>query len=136
MSRHLVDWVGLKEFVLRALAVFLVLSWGWYILLQFRTQQFGFTWDVFPLGALFVLPATILPFLGLRLVSVGMGGVALLLATMALSEGFAGFEESRFRREQAGVSTESGWVCRDRRWPFSHHSMMYHPQSGRFFGSD
>lgn len=121
---------------LRALAVFLVLCWGWYILAQFRTQRFGFSFEVLGIAALFVMPATILPFLGLRPGTVGMGGVALLVATMALSEGLAGFEESRFRREQAGVATESQWVCRDRRWPFSHHSMMYHPQSGRFFGSD
>jgi len=118
------------------LACCVVLGWGWFILAQFRTQRFGFSFEVLLLAGMFVLPATLLPFLGLRPSTIGVGSVVLLLLTMALSEGMAGYEERRFRQEQAGVSTDAEWVFRDRQWPFSHHAMIYHPRTGHFSGAD
>jgi hypothetical protein len=120
----------------RALAALAVAAWGCYVVLAFRTQQAGFSPSVFAAAAMFVLPAALLPFLGLRWRGVALGAAATVLVAVAAAEGVAAAEEREFRQGQQSLTAGSAIVVQERRWPFSHHYLWYDPQTGAWGAGD
>src|SRR5262245_49290986 len=94
----------------RAFGVLAVLGWGWYMVAMFRTQQFGFSVSVLGGATVFVLPAAVLPFAGLRLRALALGATATLLAAVGAAEAFAAWEESHFRREHRALPPDAAVV--------------------------
>ena len=120
----------------RTLGVLAVLGWGWYIVAQFRTQQFGFSVSIIGAATLFVLPATVLPFVGLRWRALALGAVATLFVVVGAAEAFAAAEEFGFRRAHRTLPPDAAVVIQERQWPFTHHYMYYDPKLGHWGGGD
>lgn len=135
------DWAGWRGFAYaRIVAIVMALGWGWYITLAFRTQQFGFSVGVLLAALIFVLPAALLPFLGLQWRTVAMGVALLLLLTIGSTEVMASLEERAFQQHiQSLASTlESNDrpVVQPRQWPFAYHSLLFDPASGTWRATD
>lgn len=124
----------------RTIGALAVLCWGWYIVAATRTQQFGFSAAtlaaILGVAAVFVLPAAVLSFLGLRWRVVALGAAATVLAALLAAEAFAAVEESSFRRETQALPPGSAVVIQARQWPFTHHTMSYDPSSGQWWAGD
>ena len=120
----------------RTLGVLAVLCWGWYIISAFRTQQFGFSAAILGVAAIFVLPAAVLPLIGLRWRTVALGAAATVLAALLAAEVFAAVEESGFRRETQALPPGAAPVIQARHYPFAHHTMSYDPSSGHWGAGD
>jgi hypothetical protein len=127
-------------FAARAIGVLAVLCWGWYIVAATRTQQFGFSAATLAasvgVAAAFVLPAAVLPFIGLRWRPVALGAAATVLAALLAAEAFAAAEESGFRRETQALPPDAAVMIQSRQWPFAHHTMSYDPGSSQWRAGD
>lgn len=120
----------------RTLGVLAVLGWGWYVVATFRTQQFGFSLAILGAAVAFVLPAAVLPFVGLRWRALALGAAATLLTAVGAAETFAAAEESNFLRANRRLPPDAAVVFQERQWPFTHHHLYYDPSSGRCGGGD
>ena len=120
----------------RTIGVLAVLSWGWYSVAALRTQQFGFSAANLGVAAVFVLPAAVVPLVGLRWRHVALGAAATLLAVVLAAEVFAAVEESGFRRETRTLPPGAVVVVQARQWPFAHHTLYYDPGSGQWGAGD
>ena len=65
-------------------------------------------------------------------------GLILLVGSFAflMAESYATLEEHLFMRECSTISNTQGTVFTQRWWPFQHHYIGYHPQTGKYFGGD
>ncbi len=120
----------------RTIGVVIVLGWGWYSVAAFRTQQFGFSPAILGVAAVFVLPAAVLPFVGLRWRAVALGAAAALLAAVLAAEMFAAVEEAKFRQETRTLPPDAAVVVQMRQRPFAHHTLYYDPRSGQWGAGD
>jgi len=120
----------------RLIGVLAVVTWGWYIVALFRTQQFGFSMAVLAAPLLFVLPFAVVPFLGMNWRAAGVGIAGLMILVLTSAETYAALEESRFVREHRKLPANAGAVVQDRQWPFANHHLLFNPQTGECTGGD
>ena len=122
--------------IARAICWTVACLWGTWVLLQFRTQDWGFrprtAWLT---SAMFVAPAAfVLTFRGRPKKWLG-GAAAVIVLCLGTSEGLATLEEHLFERQARAMdSTEQ--VYSSRWWPFEHHGMIYDPLTETFAGHD
>jgi hypothetical protein len=128
-----------SSFLLRAVRVvgwLAAVGWGWYIVAAFRTQQVGFSAAILGVALVFVLPAAVVPFLGLRWRAVALGTVITMLVALGTAEAIADLEESGFRRKCQDLPVDAAMVFQERQWPFAHHHLFYDPSTGQWGGGD
>lgn len=65
-------------------------------------------------------------------------GLILLVGSFAFlsAESYATLEEHLFMRECSATPNNQETVFKQRWWPFRHHYIGYHPQTGEYFGGD
>ena len=122
--------------VIRTISVLAAVSWGWFIVSNVRTQQFGFSLAILGVAAMFVLPVTVVAFIGLRWRTIALGVLCVLLIVMASAEGFAALEEFAFQQKYRALPLDAATVTQERQWPFAHHYLTYDPKSGLWQGGD
>ena len=136
MHSHVITRSSTSLSVIRTIGAMIGIAWGWYITSSLRTQQFGFSFAIFSVAAIFVVPVVILAFIGLpwRTFVFGIFGVLLIVAGSV--EAVATLEESVFRQKHNFLASNTAIVTQERLWPFSHHYMSYNPSSGIWSGGD
>ena len=122
--------------VARAGGALAAVVWGWYIVATFRSQHWGFALPVLGVAAVFVFPAAIVPWLGLRWRAVLLGTAVILVAAVASAEWVAVLEEFGFSLACRAQPPGAGVIVRARSWPFAHHHLYYDPSTGQRGGGD
>ncbi len=123
---------------LRILLIAGAMSWGIYCMLYFRSMEWGFNLETFAIGSAFAFFPACYAAVSVKPLRLLTGALLVVLLSGAASEGYAGIEESLFKREHAGRELEPGpgREVRARWWPWSSHCLWYEPETGRFGADD
>lgn len=112
----------------RCVATLAILIFGWWVVAGFRTQTIGFkSLDTHVLtGVIFVLPLTLIPFVGYRASVVLKGSISLFAVILFVALLWASLEEYMVMQS----TPQDEQVRIQRWWPFESHELYYSPETG------
>lgn len=114
--------------VARIVTALAILIFGWWVVAGFRTQTVGTErlWAHVLAGMIFILPLTLIPFLGFESSVVFKGSLSLFAVILFAALLWASVEE--YVVMQAAPTDQNVWI--QRWWPFENHELFYSPETG------
>ncbi|MCB9436055.1 MAG: hypothetical protein H6673_03570 [Anaerolineales bacterium] len=114
--------------IARGLAALAIFIFGWWVVAGFRTQTIGteYLGTHVLTGIIFVLPLTLIPFVGFKGVSVVKGSLSLFAMILFVALLWASLEEYVVMQ----ATPQDKQVHIRRWWPFENHELYYSPETG------